>query len=74
VSQHYNPGSARSTLAASLLNSDEFSLGDAADVGKWIEHNSGRVHIYLSADQPSYLLTLLEAFVCCRLTPRFEGR
>lgn len=76
ISQHYNPGSARSTLAASLIADAErigLGEGDMVEIGNWIRANVDRVNILLPAQLGIRVLTLLESFLQCRLRPRYEG-
>ena len=76
TSQHYSPGAARSTLAASLLKRGaEIGVRDITDstVGEWIRANTDRHNFLLDSDYPIRLLTLLESFLQCRLDPVFEG-
>ncbi len=76
TSQHYNPRSSRSNLAKSLLKdceSLEIAGLDEHNVGEWIMKNTDRINILLDADAGMPLLNLLEAFLHCRLKPRFEG-
>ena len=76
TSQHYNPKSAMSTLAASML-ADGVAFGDATfdetDVGQWIKDHIDRVNFLLDAQQGMPVVTLLEAFLQCRLMPKYEG-
>ncbi len=76
TSQHYNPGSAMSTLAASILV-DQERLGladiDNASVGQWIRVNIDRVNFLVDERCGVPVLTLLETFLQCRLHPRYEG-
>jgi hypothetical protein len=76
TSQHYNPGSAMSTLAGSLL-ADRDRLGlldlDQSEISGWIKANVDRVNFIVSASLGIHVLTLLEAFLQCRLKPRYEG-
>lgn len=76
TSQHYNAGSAMSTLAASIL-ADRERLGlstiDEALVGRWIKENVDRVNFLLDEQLGVPVLTLLETFLQCRLKPRYEG-
>ena len=76
TSQHYNPGSAMSTLAASIL-ADRERLGlttiDEAGIGSWIRENVDRVNFLLDERLGVPVLTLLEPFLQCRLKPRYEG-
>ncbi len=76
TSQHYNAGSARSTLAGSLQRCDMIaSRSDftPADIGGWIKRNTHRANALLSSDVPKEGLCLLEAFLHLRLRPRHEG-
>ena len=76
TSQHYNPGSASSTLADSLLkDADAVKRHDVnrENVSHWIKTNTDRVNLILDADLGMRATTLLEAFVQCRLQPVFEG-
>ena len=75
TSQHYT-GSAPSTLAGSLLKDEEAvrSYGTKDEnVSAWIKQNTDRVNFILDGDLGMRTLTLLEAFVQCRLQPEFEG-
>lgn len=76
TSQHYNPGSAQSTLAASMIADAEWlGLGEAerAGIGSWIRSNVDRVNVLIPASHGIPVLTLLESFLQCRLRPRYEG-
>ncbi len=76
TSQHYNPGSARSTLAGSLLKCAIIACNssfDSENPGSWLKRHSHRVNILLPTDLPYELLSLLEAFLHLRLKPRYEG-
>lgn len=76
TSQHYNPGSAQSTLAASVIaDAARLGLGEAdiAGIGNWIRANVDRVNILLPSQLGVPVLTLLESFLQCRLRPRYEG-
>ena len=76
TSQHYNPRSAQSTLARSLLDdADIQDLGsaDEATIGAWIKANVDRVNFIVSDSLGIHVLTLLESFLQCRLKPRYEG-
>ena len=76
TSQHYNPNSAMSTLAGSIL-ADREGLGLAdvneASVGWWIRENIDRVNFLMDERFGVPVLTLLETFLHCRLKPRYEG-
>ena len=75
VNQHYNAGSAQSTLAGSLT-SDPYMLTvqgfDPLSAGDWIRQSTHRVNILLPATRRPELLSLLEAFLHARLHPRYE--
>lgn len=76
TSQHYNPGSARSTLSASLLKSgSEIGIENLSEenVSEWIKRNTDRLNFLLDASCGIDVLTLLESFLQCRLQPEFEG-
>ena len=75
LSQHYNPGSARSTLAASILNDNRSKeLGITNDtVGVWIKTNCRRIDILLNADLGIFTLELIEAVLHFKSEPIFEG-
>jgi len=76
TSQHYNPKSAQSTLAGSLLSRGrEVGVNglSEANVGDWIKANTDRYNLLLPAYCPKQHRTLLEAFIQCRLNPAFEG-
>jgi hypothetical protein len=76
TSQHYNPASAPSTLAASLLRDGRMKTVDGftdARPGDWIKASCCRVNILIPTQMRRELLSLLEAFLHVRLTPRYEG-
>lgn len=75
TSQHYNPGSAQSTLAASLVKwagANPLQEFDLARPGDWMRASTHRANILLSSEFPRELLALLEAFLHLRLRPRHE--
>lgn len=75
TSQHYNAGSAPSTLAASLCKDSTVSAlpeWDPQCVGDWIRGNCHRVNVLVPASLGRPLLALLEAFLHVRLQPRYE--
>lgn len=76
TSQHYNPGSAMSTLAASILADRqrlELPHVDEASIGRWIRENVDRVNFLMDERIGVPVLSLLESFLHCRLKPRYEG-
>lgn len=76
TSQHYNPRSAASTLALSLLTDPDGPArgqADEATIGGWIRANVDRVNFIIKDSLGIHVLTLLESFLQCRLRPRYEG-
>ena len=76
TSQHYNPGSAQSTLAASLAGDSHMLTVAGFDPhtpGAWIKASAHRVNILLPSQRRKELLSLLEAFLHLRWKPRYEG-
>lgn len=76
ASQHYNPGSAPSTLAASLLKESvliNVSGLTQGNVSEWIRANTDRLNVIIDESSGVRLLTLLESFLQCKLRPLFEG-
>lgn len=74
--QHYNPDSAGSTLAASLLGGDTIVPVEYADkdrVGQWMQAKLDRVSLLLPATLSPSILSYLEAFLHVVWNPRFEG-
>jgi len=77
TSQHYNPKSAGSNLARSILaNPAQVSvLGiDASGIGDWIRGHTDRVNLLAPASLGDPMLSLLESFLHVRWKPVFEGR
>ena len=76
TSQHYSPKSSNSNLAKSILK-DKAEMGLRAlnerNVGNWIKQNTKRINFLIPENFGIPLLSLLEAFLQCRLKPRFEG-
>jgi hypothetical protein len=76
TSQHYNPKSSNSNLAKSILK-DKGMMGvtgiDEHTVGHWVKQNTDRVNFLMPESFGIPLLSLLEAFLQCRLKPCFEG-
>lgn len=75
TSQHYNPGSAPSTLARSIGNCAQIPL--RADFnpdlpGNWIKAHCHRANVLIPATYSIEFLSCLEAFLHLRLRPRFE--
>ena len=87
TSHHYNPKSSNSNLASSILSGidklmaavppethESIHTTDGSSIGKWIERNCSRAHVYLGASLGDSPLCLLEDFVRCRLKPIYEGK
>ena len=75
-SQHYNPSSSASNLAASILKNPgpvANAIVDVDSVGDWIRDNTDRVNFILDESVGIDVLTMLESFVQCRLQPAYEG-
>ncbi len=86
TSQHYGMN-APSTLAKSILNHrkpvaallprerrHEVDALDQESIGVWMERNTTRLHVFLPTRVGGLALSLLEAFIQCRLKPLFEGK
>ena len=76
LSQHYRPGSALSTLAASVLaDRERYGLAhvDETAIGQWLKQNVDRTNLLLDGSAGIPVLGLLESFLQCRLKPRYEG-
>lgn len=73
-SQHYNPNSARSTLARSMLNDDQhFQDLNEANIGNWIKENTSRSNILITVDYGKNFMNFTEAFFILKYQPRYEG-
>jgi len=75
TSQHYNPNSAPSTLAASLTKDPRMAATagfELARPGDWIKARCCRVNVLLPARHGKAVLALLEAFLHVRFQPRYE--
>ena len=88
ISQHYNPRSAMSTLAFSLVkyghfaSVDRLSLADLRvqlrtvspdDIGEWIRRHTQRLNLLIRAEMGREGLAYLEAIAHSVLKPVFEG-
>jgi len=76
TNQHYNPHGSNSTLAKSILKGQkELGLHNLTEptVGNWIKSNTDRLNIILDVSLGVLVLSLLEVFLQCRLSPKFEG-
>ncbi len=75
LSQHYNPKSAQSNLATSILkDTDMVSKGiNEANVGDWIKESCRRVDILLDVELGIFTLELIEAALHYKYEPEYEG-
>ena len=76
-SQHYNPRSANSNLASSILKDGESPIVPTLSentVGEWIKKNCYRFNVLFGAHHADELATFMEAFFIFCLKPRYEGR
>jgi hypothetical protein len=75
LSQHYNPNSAKSTLAKSILSDKRMeNLGiNELNVGTWIKNNCRRIDIILDKDLGIFALELVEAILHYKYEPVYEG-
>jgi hypothetical protein len=73
--QHYLPGSSGSNLAKSLLDDETGPCCEvsADEIGSWMRQRLHRIDILLNADAGVAVLSYLEAFLHCRLSPKYEG-
>jgi len=77
TSQHYNPNSAPSNLARSILAAPAKTGAagvDAATIGAWIKRETDRVNLVVPQSLGDPMLSLLESFLHVRWKPMFEGR
>lgn len=75
LSQHYNPKSAQSTLAASILSDARMrNKGINEDnVKEWIKNHCRRIDILLDAELGIFTLELIEALLHYKYEPLYEG-
>ncbi len=75
LSQHYNPASANSTLAKSILYDPTMAmLGIREDnVGDWIKANCRRIDILLDVELGIFSLELVESSLHYKYQPKYEG-
>jgi len=74
-SQHYNPKSARSTLAASILADGSIANKSSSESngGIWIKENCYRIDILFDSDLGIFALELIEAALHYKYEPVYEG-
>ncbi len=76
-SQHYNPNSAGSNLAKSILmypGKIGIAPPDASFIGNWIKGHTDRINILLPSSFGRPILSMLEVFLHARWKPIYEGR
>jgi hypothetical protein len=75
LSQHYNPGSAKNTLAKSILSDNRFNDQeiDKNNIGDWIKNNCARIDIIIDSDLGIFTLALIEAALHYKYDPIYEG-
>jgi hypothetical protein len=77
TSQHYNPNSAHSNLARSILANPakiEAVGVNEPNVGEWIRQHTDRINLLVPDSLGDPMLSLLESFLHVRWEPVFEGR
>lgn len=74
-SQHYNAMSAKSTLAASLINDKRMSDWGITkeNAGDWIKANTRRIDILFEKSVGIFTVELIEAALHYKYEPRYEG-
>lgn len=73
--QHYNPKSAPSTLAMSILKDNDYAdmqLDDSM-IGTWIKNNCQRVDVLIKEELGVFALDLIEKVLQYRYEPKYEG-
>ena len=75
TSQHYNPKSAQSTLAQSILSDPDMAhLYITEDnVGAWIQNNCRRIDFELPGDLSIFARDLIEKILHYKYEPKYEG-
>lgn len=74
-SQHYNPKSAQSTLAASILADKNMNIKGITEenIGEWIKNNCRRIDVLLDVSIGIFTLELVEAALHYKYEPTYEG-
>ena len=75
LSHHYNPRSAPSTLAGSLLSDPdmaEYGLTEE-NIGEWIKQNCRRIDIFIDAGISIFARDVIEKAFHYRFEPKYEG-
>lgn len=75
LSQHYNPNSAMSNLAKSILSDVNMqNLGiTEQNVGDWIKQNCRRIDVVIDRKVGIFALELVEAILHYKYSPIYEG-
>ena len=73
---HYAPDSSISNLAKSLIkdSKSEFFETPPDEIGDLIKQKFDRINYLLDAKRGDSTLSLFEAFLHCRLKPKYEGK
>ena len=73
--QHYNPNSAQSNLAKSIINdANMISVIRETSIGKWIKNNCDRIDIIIDEKSvPEFTLELIDAILHYKYKPKYEG-
>lgn len=73
--QHYNPNSAQSNLAKSIINDENMvSIIGKTPIDKWIKNNCDRIDIIIDEKSvPEFTLELIEAILHYKYRPKYEG-
>lgn len=73
-SQHYNLGSARSTLAKILTNDPEMTpLINQENLSDWIKKNCERFDVIINAELGKNTLNFIEGLLHYKYNPKYEG-
>lgn len=76
TSQHYNPESAKSNLASSLLNDNEMKLKynlNNDNIKNWIKQNCRRIDILFDVKLGKFANELCESILHYKYKPKYEG-
>ena len=76
TAHHYSQSSSQSNLSKSILKDKEIVQScdlNEKNVGDWIKKHTDRVNFIIDARYGMPIVTLLEAYLQCRLKPKYEG-
>ena len=74
--QHYNPNSAISNLAKSIINDKELNNDNklnGSNIKDWMLNNLQRIDIIMDEDLGIFVLDLFEACLHYKYKPKYEG-